>query len=169
MGLLPDYLFDPSTYAGAGGLLARLPPTNQPQQQPAPQLQPQIPAPTGGLANWLAGNSNALIGLGAGIAGGGTLSDSIAKGLQGLLTARQADQRQAIGTATMQALVARGLDPQQAALALAHPELMKIAAARLYPSYRFERTRDLFGAFDPATGNFRPLGVAPPHLPPGSG
>ena len=35
------------------------------------------------------------------------------------------------------------------------------AAARLYPSYRFERARDLFGAFDPATGNFRPLGMAP--------
>jgi hypothetical protein len=158
MGLLPDYLFDPSTYAGTGGgLLARLPPADQSQQQP----QPQIPAPSGGLAGWLGGNSNALIGLGAGIAGGGTLSDSIARGLQGLLTGRQADQKQAIGNATMQALVARGLDPQQAALALAHPELMKVAAARLYPSYRFERARDLFGAFDPATGSFKPLGLAP--------
>jgi hypothetical protein len=205
-GLLSN-LFDPSTYSSGtgGGLLARLPewawrnpdaafpqaemplPTAQPAPDAAPAMEqpvPQMPAQaTGGLGSWLGSNSNALIGLGAGIAAGGNVSDSIAKGLQGLMSGRQTDQRQAMSGAGLQALMTAGLDPRQTALALAHPELMKLAAARLFPNYRLERAHGLFGAFDPATGGFRPLAAGTPqdsattaggippmpsHLPPGS-
>jgi len=77
----------------------------------------------GSLGNWAGNNSNALIGLGAGIAGaanGKGWGAGLQAGLQGFQNARQADQKQQQQQATYQYLLGRGLSPQYAQMMISN-------------------------------------------------
>ncbi len=87
-------------------------------------------------SSWLDRNRNLLLGLGAGIAGGGTLSDSISKGLSGAATGMATDVKTAqtaqARNMTLQALIARGMDPAQARAVASSPDLMKAVIPQLF-------------------------------------
>lgn len=114
----------PTVGANFGGML------NTPPAMTMP------PVEGGGESSWLDRNQNLLMGLGAGIAGGGTLSDSISKGLSGAASGMASDVRTAqtaqAQNMTMQALIARGMDPSQARAIASSPDLMKAVVPQLF-------------------------------------
>lgn len=93
-----------------------------------------MPGAGGGLldsiGSWAGNNSNALIGLGAGIAGGGrNWNEALGRGLQGFMSGRQQDasaqlQNQSKNL-TYQALMARGVPEAEARAAMGSPEMLR--------------------------------------------
>ncbi len=118
----------------------------------------------GGISNFAGNNSNALIGLGAGIASGangGGWGQGVQAGLQGFIGGRESDQKLRIQQASLNALVQQGLTPQQAMLAINNPEFMKAAAPSIFPKYDFQNVDNTVGRFNPATGRFDVQGAVP--------
>jgi len=113
------------------------------------------------FGGFLGNNSNALIGLGAGIARGGNINETVSSGLTGLMSGRQADQQRQQQGMVFQALVAEGLSPQQAALAVLHPEFGKGAVGSVFKDYQPFNNGQLYGSFDKRTGDTRVQGAAP--------
>jgi len=113
------------------------------------------------IGGFLGNNSNALIGLGAGIARGGNINETVSSGLTGLMSGRQADQQRQQQGMVFQALVAEGLSPQQAALAVLHPEFGKGAVGSVFKDYQPFNNGQLYGSFDKRTGDTRVQGAAP--------
>src|SRR5882757_1998448 len=77
----------------------------------------------GPLSDWAGNNSNALIGLGTGIAGaanGQGWGAGLQAGLQGFQNGRQTDQKQQQQQATYQYLLGRGLSPQYAQMMISN-------------------------------------------------
>lgn len=107
---------------------AALPQNAQPVQHPPLQMMPQQQqpeAPQQGFMESMGLGPNALMALGAGIAGGNSLGDSVSKGVGGLVAARQQNQTEA-------ALVKRGLDPQMAKTVASNPAMMNALIPRLF-------------------------------------
>src|SRR6266446_3283856 len=105
-----------------------------------PGLLDLINAPQGtggglldGLQSWAGNNSNALVGLGAGIAGGGkNWNEAVGRGLQ-------------------------GIHPQIAQMAMSNPEILKAIIPNIVPKYDFRSINNVGGRFDPATGRWDPV------------
>src|SRR5690348_15133236 len=116
--------------------------------------QNSIPGLLGGLGTFLGNNSNALIGLGAGIAGGGTINQALSNGLQGLMTGRAADQKLALQNLGFSALLQQGFTPAQAVLAITNPEFAKSAAPATFPKQEFQNVEGVYGNFNPYGGKF---------------
>src|SRR6267142_1906545 len=96
-----------------------------------------MPTSGGGLLDsigtWAGNNSNALIGLGAGIAGGGkNWNDAFGRGLQGFMSGRRQDlstlQQNQSQNVTYRALLARGIPEAEARAAIGSPEIMRTLA-----------------------------------------
>lgn len=108
---------------------AALPQNAQPVQHPPLSMMPQAPqqpeAPQQGFMESMGLGPNALMALGAGIAGGNSLGDSVSKGVGGLVAARQQNQTEA-------ALVKRGLDPQMAKTVASNPAMLNAIIPRLF-------------------------------------
>lgn len=79
----------------------------------------------GGFGGWLNDNSNTLLMLGAGLAGGRNLGEGIGRGLQLAAEGRKTDTTRRNQNMTEQALLGRGLDPDTARLVAGNPELLQ--------------------------------------------
>lgn len=99
--------------------------------------QAQPPQPQIGVTDWLGNNSQMLMGLGAGIAGGRGWGEGISAGLQGAAKGRAADQskaNQAISMRSMyEALVSRGISPERAVAIAQHAAIDPKLAEALLP------------------------------------
>lgn len=114
----------PANAQPTGGMLSGAP-------SPAPRMAAPMEEPQGLLAG-IGLTPNMLINLGAGIASGNGMADSIAKGISGLAAGREADQKRAAGNQTYQALVRKGIDPTIAQAAIGNPDLMKTLVAQAF-------------------------------------
>lgn len=118
------------------------------------------------IKNWLSGNSDALIGLGAGLLGGRTASDQIAGGLNGFATARKDAKTKNATLGWLQQnnpdlaqLMASGAIDPQGAVKLAWEQRLQSQKPK---SYDFQTLPNGdYGTFDPTTGAFNKIGSAP--------
>jgi hypothetical protein len=137
----PGFMPPQATPAPQGSVMdanAMIPENATPTSGVAPMglVPPQAaatPAPSsGGAMNFLGGvrdkindNSNMLLGLAAGIAGGRNMGDGISKGLTLAMQGGQLDTRTGNASATARALLAKGVDPQTIQAAVTNPILMR--------------------------------------------
>lgn len=158
VGMLDPRMFDPQMFQGGGplasimaagqaplGLLnqpggfedATLPTNATPTTGPMPQESGGF---LSGLGRGIANNSNMLMALGAGIAGGRDLGEGISKGLSGAMGGAKIDRERGAGNLTYQALIKRGVDPATAQAAITDPNVLKA----LLPSvFRAQNTSDI--------------------------
>ena len=107
-------------------------------------------------------NSNALIGLGAGIAGGGkNWNEAVGRGLQGFQSGMQQDRTLENQRQTLAGLVRQGIHPQIAQMAMSNPEILKAIILNIVPKYDFRPINNVGGRFDPATGRWDPVAEGP--------
>ncbi len=104
---------------------------------PMPLPQPAMPQQQGGgffsgLGDWLGNNRSALMGLGAGIAGGRTWGEGLSKGFQNAMTGRALDQQHAAQNLTVTALMRHGLDEGTARAAAGNPTMLRAILWQLY-------------------------------------
>lgn len=116
---------------------ARLPANAAPTSGIAPMglAPPSMDGPMnflGGVRDKINDNSNMLLGLAAGIAGGRNWGDGISKGMSLAMQGGQLDTRQGSRNLTEQALIRRGLDPSMARAVAANPALMSSVAGTLF-------------------------------------
>jgi hypothetical protein len=116
----------PDRFGGWAGETA----TSEAATAPAPPPQPPIPQPPAGgflsgLGDWLANNRSALMGLGAGIAGGRTWGEGLSKGFQNAMSGRALDQQHAAHSQTVAALMRHGLDETTARAAAGNPTMLR--------------------------------------------
>jgi hypothetical protein len=105
-------LFDGAFGGGGGGLLGSL------------FGAPQVPQQSGGLLSPLADNRNAILGYLAGALQGGTLGESIGRGLSGWVAGGQQDQARAGQSAALHyAAQAPDIDPAIRAALIQNPAL----------------------------------------------
>lgn len=123
----------------------------------------------GGISNWLGNNSNALIGLGAGIARGGTINDIASNAITGFGSGRQNDIKLQQQNAMFQGLVSSGLTPQQAMLAILNPEFGKGAVPSIFPKYEFPNVDNTVVRTNAATGSAVPVLGIPKTIKTGPG
>lgn len=113
-----------------------------------------------GLSNSIAENPMTLMALGAGIMQGG-----FGKGLQLAMAGSEMDkkslQTRQAQNATIAALKAKGFSDAEVALAVSSPDAMKAALAKIMPTYSAHNVGGTGGAFNPATGEFKPQFVEP--------
>lgn len=107
-----------------------LPPQSQPTAGTLPGYGPQPQA--GGIGDWLRNNSNMLMGLGAGIAGGRDWGQGVSMGLQGAMAGRKADSTQSTQQAVYQAIYRATGDHNKALLAAQDPEARKFVMEQIY-------------------------------------
>lgn len=143
---------------------------------PPPMASPQDPQTSpfanmlNGVSNGIAANPMTLMALGSGIMQGG-----FGKGLQLALMASGADennkQNKQAQNATIAALRARGVPEADIALAASNPDTMKALLTRIWPTYSAQNVGNTVGAFNPATGDFKPSYVEPKieKIQPGEG
>jgi hypothetical protein len=153
MGGMPPMLAGMPSQPGTGAMAADMPLQRQGlvPPQPAPPMSPQPQAPQGGggfldaLQGFLGNHSNALMGLGAGIASGG-----LQRGVPGMAAGGQMDYQRNIQqsslASTYEALLKILPEPVARAAAL-NPEVLKAVAPSLYA----RSTLTDFGT-DPLTG-----------------
>ena len=98
----------------------------------APTPQPPDGGLLGGLGDWLANNRSALMGLGAGIAGGRTWGEGLSKGFQNAMTGRTLDQQHAAHSQTVAALMTHGFDETTARAAAGNPTMLRAFLWQLY-------------------------------------
>lgn len=153
-------------------VIAAPPADNEPQRgapislSPPPMASPQAPQISpfanmfNGISNGIAANPMTLMALGSGIMQGG-----FGKGLQLAMTGSALDQKNRQTTqaqnATIAALKAKGFSDAEIALAASSPEAMKAAISKIMPTYSAHNVGNTSGAFNPATGEFRPSYVEP--------
>lgn len=105
------------------------------------------------LGAFAGNNQNALIGLGAGIAGGGNWNQAVSRGLQGYQSGQQQDIGQRNQQMTLQALQSSGFTPQQAMLAMLNPKMMESAAPALFPKREFHNADGTIFSHNPYAQN----------------
>jgi hypothetical protein len=121
----------PAQQGGVMDANAQLPQSATPTSGAAPLALAPAPAPDtspgflDGLRGKISDNSNMLLGLAAGIAGGKNWGDGISKGLTLAMQGGQLDSKTGNSTLTARALLAKGVDPQTMQAAVANPLLMK--------------------------------------------
>lgn len=146
--------------AQAGAPLQIAPQIAQQQPQSEPQSMGGLGSLFGGLSDAIAANPMTLMALGAGISQGG-----FGKGLQMAMPAmamdRQTQQQSQSQRATIAALKARGVPDADIALAASSPDNMKALLSRVWPTYSAHNVGGTGGAFNPSTGEFRPVYVDP--------
>lgn len=142
-GVLPG---QPGMDAQASGLMPPPPPQGAPPMSPPMQGAPQGGGILDALTGFLGNHSNALMGLGAGIASGG-----LQRGVPGMAAGGQMDYQrnlqQSSLAGTYQALIASGIPAAQAQAMTLNPELLKTLA----PTYMAKPTWGKIGV-DPLTG-----------------
>lgn len=120
---------------------AQLPANSTPTSGTLPlSLAPAPPPPStegsmdflGGLRGKINDNSNMLLGLAAGIAGGKNWGDGLSKGMTLAMTGGQLDTKQGSQNLTYRALVKKGLDPEMAKAVASNPSLMTSIAGTLF-------------------------------------
>jgi hypothetical protein len=136
-GLAPQ-----SSFLTAPPLTTPMPPASTataptPTGQPAAPLSlhptlPQSVVPQGqgsgflgDLGDWIGNNRWALMGLGAGIAGGSNWGEGINKGWQNAMAGRTLDQQSAAENQTATALMKRGIDADTARAAARNPTMLR--------------------------------------------
>lgn len=106
-------------------------PTQQPAASPPPPIsQPATPQDQGGgllgaLGEWLGNNRSALMGFGAGIAGGSNWGEGINKGWQNAMAGSAHDQKRVAENQTAAALTNRGFDADTAQAAARNPAMLR--------------------------------------------
>jgi hypothetical protein len=113
-----------------------------PTGQPAPPLSlhpalppsaaPQDSGPLGELGDWIGKNRWALMGLGAGIAGGSNWGEGINKGWQNAMAGRALDQQSTAENQTATALIKRGIDADTARAAARNPTMLRAVMGQGY-------------------------------------
>jgi hypothetical protein len=115
-----------------------------PTGQPAPpsSLHPALPpfaapqgqgsGPLGELGDWIGKNRWALMGLGAGIAGGSNWGEGINKGWQNAMAGRALDQQSTAENQTAIALMNRGIDADTARAAARNPTMLRAVMGQGY-------------------------------------
>ena len=111
------------------------PTTPTPTQQPAASPPPPLPQPAmlqdqdggllGALGEWLGNNRSALMGFGAGIAGGSNWGEGINKGWQNAVAGSSLDQKRAAENQTATALTNCGFDADTAQAAARNPAMLR--------------------------------------------
>lgn len=185
MGIFDGYQFAPQGYSGQGGGLLDVlrmmqsVPTTQPQGFPQQQdaLPPQAQPVQGAappqmqrpqmmpLEPGIGDHFNAGIKSFLGNLHGGPIA-AIAGGLGGLVTGDRNDpygEVIKVQNQTVRALISRGVNPQEAVLAASNPDMMKALLPRLWPTYTPHNVANTTGAFNPATGEFKPSYTAPKY------
>lgn len=113
-------------------------------------------------------NSNLLLGLAAGIAGGRNWGEGISKGLALAMQGGQLDTKQTSQNLTEQALIRRGLDPSMAKAVASNPSLMTSVAGTLFkPQVRALSPQEKTAAGLPATAPWFMGADGKPFLPDG--
>jgi hypothetical protein len=135
----------PDGFGFGGGLLGGA--FGQPQQQP-------------GFGDLIADNRNAILGYLAGALQGGSLGQSIGRGLQGWQQGQETDLKRRIPGATWRALMAGGVPDATAQAAALNPDVMRAVAPRYFqklPTFgvigRDEFGKPRYGFIDPFTRN----------------
>ena len=114
------------------------------------------------LSSWAGNHGNALIGLGAGIAGGGkNWNEAIGRGFQGFQSGMQQDKALQNQQQTLAGLVRQGIHPQIAQMAMSNPEILKAIIPNIVPKYNFHPIGNVGGRFNPATGRWDPVAAGP--------
>ena len=116
---------------------AQLPANATPTSGVAPMglVPPSMDGPMnflGGVRDKINDNSNMLLGLAAGLAGGRNWGDGISKGMTLAMQGGQLDRQQGSRNLTEQALIRRGLDPSMARAVASNPALMSSVAGTLF-------------------------------------
>lgn len=147
--------------AGMPGAVAQQPGFGAMAQAPMAQMAPQMPQQQepsflNNIGNFLSNNSNTLMSLGAGIAGGRNWGEGISAGLTGAQKGRTQDQTMRAQMGLYQALLSRGLDHPTAMAAMTNPELLKAVMLR-----EPHNVGNVVGAWDKTTGKFNPQFAAP--------
>ena len=115
-----------------------------------------------GIGKFAGNRGNALIGLGAGIAGGGkNWNEAIGRGFQGFQSGMQQDRVLQNQQQTLAGLVGQGIHPQIAQMAMSNPEILKAIIPSIVPKYNFHPVNNVGGRFNPATGRWEPVAVVP--------
>jgi hypothetical protein len=124
--------------------LPTAPAPTQPSAAPRPPLSlhpdlPQSAAPQGQgggvfgeLGDWIGNNRWALMGLGAGIAGGSNWGEGINKGWQNAMAGRTLDQQSTAENQTVAALTKRGIDADTARAAARNPTMLRAVLGQGY-------------------------------------
>lgn len=115
---------------------ARLPENAAPTSGIAPMglVPPSLDGPMnflGGVRDKINDNSNMLLGLAAGIAGGRNWGDGISKGLSLAMQGGQLDTRQGSSNRTQQFLLSKGMDPEMARTVASNPTLLRSVLPKL--------------------------------------
>lgn len=115
---------------------ARLPANAAPTSGIAPMglAPPSMDGPMnflGGVRDKINDNSNMLLGLAAGIAGGRNWGDGISKGMSLAMQGGQLDARQGNSNRTQQFLLSKGMDPETARTVASNPTLLRSVLPQL--------------------------------------
>lgn len=109
-----------------------------------------------GLRGKINDNSNMLLGLAAGIAGGKNWGDGISKGLTLAMTGGQLDTKQGNSNRTQQFLIGKGMDPETARAVASDPTLLRSMLPQLMGTA--DKTNDVknfeFASKNPAFAAF---------------
>jgi hypothetical protein len=109
-------------------------PTGQPAASQPVMPQGQGSGFLGELGDWLGNNRAALMGLGAGIAGGSTWGEGINKGWQNAMAGHTLDERRAAENQTATVLMNRGFDAVTARAAARSPTMLRAIMSQDYRS-----------------------------------
>lgn len=125
---------------------ARLPANAAPTSGIAPMglAPPSMDGPMnflGGVQDKINDNSNMLLGLAAGIAGGRNWGDGISKGMSLAMQGGQLDTRQGNSNRTQQFLLSKGMDPETARTVASNPTLLRSVLPQLFGAA--DRTNDI--------------------------
>jgi len=123
MGLL-DFL----EQRRSGGLLSGM----FPEPQSFADAGPAVPDFLGGAGHWLGSNGSTPVGLGAGIAGGGSWGDGLGNGFPNTFGDLALDPQRAGQSRTVTALMNHGLDEDTARAAAGNPTMMRAVLWQLY-------------------------------------
>lgn len=155
-GFLPPQTVTPAPQGGVMDANAMLPENAMPTSGVAPMglVPPQATAahaPSfGGPMNFLGGvqdkindNSNMLLGLAAGIAGGKNWGDGLSKGMTLAMTGGQLDTQQGNRNRTQQFLLSKGMDPEMAHTVASNPTLLRSVLPKLMGGATTDKTNDV--------------------------
>jgi hypothetical protein len=97
----------------------------------------------GGVQDKINDNSNMLLGLAAGIAGGRNMGDGLSKGLTLAMTGGQIDTQQGNRNRTQQFLLSKGMDPETARTVASNPTLLRSVLPKLMGAGEVGQTDDI--------------------------
>src|SRR5712692_7887170 len=121
-------LFDFLEQRRSGGLLSGM----FPEPQSFADAGPAVPDLPGGAGHWLGSNGSTPVGLGAGIAGGGSWGDGLSASFPNAPAGSSFDPLRAGQSRTVTALMNHGLDEDTARAAAGNPTMLRAVLWQLH-------------------------------------